>query len=48
VGDKKYGAETNPIKRVALHAASLRFFHPTTGKPLRIESPLPGEMGALV
>jgi 23S rRNA pseudouridine1911/1915/1917 synthase len=48
VGDKKYGAETNPIKRVALHAASLRFTHPTTHKPLRFESPLPGEMGALI
>jgi 23S rRNA pseudouridine1911/1915/1917 synthase len=48
VGDKKYGAQTNPIRRVALHAASLRFTHPTTRKPMRFESPLPGEMGELV
>jgi len=48
VGDKKYGAQTNPSKRVALHACSLRFPHPTTQKPLRFESPLPGEMGSLL
>jgi 23S rRNA pseudouridine1911/1915/1917 synthase len=48
VGDGKYGAETDPIKRVALHACSLRFTHPTTQKPMRFESPLPGELGALV
>jgi 23S rRNA pseudouridine1911/1915/1917 synthase len=48
VGDKKYGAQTNPIKRVALHACSLKFPHPTTNKPLRFESPLPGDMGRLV
>ncbi|HEX4139582.1 MAG TPA: RluA family pseudouridine synthase [Candidatus Methylacidiphilales bacterium] len=48
VGDGKYGAETDPIKRVALHACSLRFTHPTARKPMRFESPLPGEMGKLV
>jgi 23S rRNA pseudouridine1911/1915/1917 synthase len=48
VGDKKYGAQTNPIKRIALHASSLRFNHPVTGKPLRFLSPLPGDLGQLV
>ncbi len=48
VGDGKYGAETNPIKRVALHAASLRFTHPTTRQAMRFESPLPGDLGQLV
>ncbi len=48
VGDKKYGAETNPIKRVALHASSLRFPHPATQAPMRFDSPLPGEFGRLV
>jgi 23S rRNA pseudouridine1911/1915/1917 synthase len=48
VGDKKYGAETNPIRRVALHAASLRFRHPITHEEMRFESPLPGDVGALV
>jgi 23S rRNA pseudouridine1911/1915/1917 synthase len=29
--------------RLALHAAVLGFQHPTTGAPLRFESPLPPE-----
>jgi 23S rRNA pseudouridine1911/1915/1917 synthase len=48
VGDKKYGAETNPIRRIALHATSLRFTHPTNGKEMSFQSPLPGDLGALV
>ena len=48
VGDKKYGAETNPIKRIALHATTLRFIHPTTKKEMRFDSPLPGDLGRLV
>jgi 23S rRNA pseudouridine1911/1915/1917 synthase len=48
VGDKKYGAETNPIKRIALHATSLRFIHPVTRQEMRFDSPLPGDLGRLV
>jgi 23S rRNA pseudouridine1911/1915/1917 synthase len=48
VGDKKYGAETNPIKRIALHATSLKFVHPATKKEMRFDSPLPGDLGRLV
>jgi 23S rRNA pseudouridine1911/1915/1917 synthase len=48
VGDKKYGAETNPIKRIALHATSLRFLHPITREEMRFDSPLPGDLGRLV
>jgi 23S rRNA pseudouridine1911/1915/1917 synthase len=48
VGDKKYGAETNPIKRIALHATTLRFKHPVTGKEMRFDSALPGDLGRLV
>jgi 23S rRNA pseudouridine1911/1915/1917 synthase len=48
VGDKRYGARTDPIRRLALHASFLRFTHPVTGKMMRFESPLPGELGALV
>lgn len=29
-GDKKYGARTNPLKRLGLHATTLAFIHPTT------------------
>ena len=40
-GDEKYGAETDPIRRLALHAATLVFRHPFTGKVVRCASPLP-------
>ncbi|MGN0984962.1 MAG: pseudouridine synthase [Candidatus Enterenecus sp.] len=32
-GDKQYGADTNPIGRLCLHANELSFLHPVTGKP---------------
>lgn len=41
-GDKKYGAKSNPIGRLALHADRLFFIHPVTGKEIRLKSPLPG------
>ena len=37
-GDKKYGAETNPIGRLALHAGVLSFIHPWTGKTMKYTS----------
>ncbi len=40
-GDEKYGAETNPCRRLALHAASLVFRNPFSGKMVRCASPLP-------
>jgi 23S rRNA pseudouridine1911/1915/1917 synthase len=48
VGDKKYGAKSNPLKRLALHAHLLAFKHPVTGQPLRFESPPPREFLRLV
>ena len=45
VGDGRYGARTNPIRRLALHASHLRFSHPATGREMRFESPLPGDLG---
>jgi 23S rRNA pseudouridine1911/1915/1917 synthase len=48
VGDKKYGAQTNPVRRIALHATTLRFVHPVTRREMRFDSPLPGDLGALV
>jgi len=41
VGDKKYGATGSPIHRLALHAVSLSFTHPVSGKRIRLESPIP-------
>lgn len=40
-GDRKYDAKTNPISRLALHAQTLAFIHPWTGKTLRFTSSLP-------
>ena len=48
VGDKRYGAKTNPVRRVALHASELRFPHPASRKEMRFLSPLPGEFGRLM
>ncbi|MES2732504.1 MAG: RluA family pseudouridine synthase [Bacteroidota bacterium] len=41
VGDKKYGADGSPIKRLGLHAFSLSFTHPVTSQRIRLESPPP-------
>ena len=48
VGDRKYGAATNPAKRLALHASFLQFAHPTSGELLKFESPLPPDVARLV
>ncbi|MGN6616847.1 MAG: RluA family pseudouridine synthase, partial [Ilyomonas sp.] len=34
--------------RCALHAKTLGFIHPVTGKQLFFESPLPSDMGAVI
>jgi tRNA pseudouridine32 synthase/23S rRNA pseudouridine746 synthase/23S rRNA pseudouridine1911/1915/1917 synthase len=47
-GDKKYGAQTSPIKRLCLHAHLLAFQHPFTKKSLRFESPVPEEFYRLM
>ena len=48
VGDEKYGAKTNPAKRLGLHSCALRIPHPVTGKELYFESRLPAELVRLV
>lgn len=48
VGDEKYGAKTNPIKRLALHATYLKLLHPTDERELIFQSPLPPELSRLV
>ena len=48
VGDQAYGSRTNPIRRLALHAARLAFKHPRTGKPLEFVSQPPGLFGSLI
>jgi 23S rRNA pseudouridine1911/1915/1917 synthase len=46
-GDKKYGAKTDPIGRMALHAASLAFPHPLTGERLEFTAAVPGRFQTL-
>ncbi len=55
VGDDKYGdfafnreMARRGVKRLCLHARRLELRHPLSGSPLRLESPLPGEMQAAI
>lgn len=40
-GDKQYGARTNPIGRLCLHAGELSFLHPATGEPISFTAKMP-------
>ncbi|MBQ9640386.1 MAG: RluA family pseudouridine synthase [Bacteroidaceae bacterium] len=40
-GDYKYGAQTDPLHRICLHAFRLAFRHPVTGELLKFETPFP-------
>jgi 23S rRNA pseudouridine1911/1915/1917 synthase len=42
-GDSKYGAKTNPLGRLCLHAAGLTFIHPVSGGTISVVSPPPRE-----
>lgn len=46
-GDKKYGAGTDPMGRLGLHASRLAFRHPRTGELLRFQARLPREFRRL-
>lgn len=48
IGDKKYGAVTDPAKRLGLHACYLRLPHPETGEVLELQSHLPRGLSKLV
>ena len=41
IGDKVYGSRSNPIRRMALHAAQLGFRHPVTGRSMHFEATYP-------
>lgn len=47
-GDRKYGAQTSPIARLALHAQTLRFAHPISKKDMNFESPVPREFSGVI
>lgn len=40
-GDKRFGARSNPIGRLCLHAQALSFYHPFTSKPLHFDTGVP-------
>lgn len=47
VGDKKYGAKADPLKRLGLHAFILEFKHPVTDKIMHFEAPIPNEFTSM-
>jgi len=47
-GDRHYGAQTNPLKRIALHACRLEITHPVSDEPLVINSPAPATFKQIV
>lgn len=47
-GDRKYGAKSSPIHRLALHARTLRFVHPITRRDMRFETPVPASFEKMV
>lgn len=47
VGDTKYGSTCNRLGRMCLHAGSIRFQHPQSGRLITLESPVPLEFLSL-
>ena len=47
-GDRKYGADSSPIHRLALHARTLRFVHPVTRKEMNFSTPVPAAFASMV
>jgi len=47
VGDVRYGAKTDPAKRLGLHSSGLTFPHPDTREVISFTLPVPGELAKL-
>jgi len=47
-GDRRYGAKSSPIHRMALHAQTLRFVHPITRKDMNFTTPIPTSFAKIV
>lgn len=47
-GDRRYGAKSSPIHRMALHAQTLRFVHPITRKDMNFTTPIPSSFAKMV
>jgi 23S rRNA pseudouridine1911/1915/1917 synthase len=48
VGDRKYGATTDPAHRLCLHSTTLKFHHPVSNTPMQFQSPLPTRLIEIV
>lgn len=48
VGDRKYGARSDPARRLALHSCELKFRHPISGAAMEFRSALPARLMALI
>jgi len=48
VGDKKYGINNNPLKRLCLHAYYLEFIHPITNELIKIETKYTKDFNKLI
>ncbi len=48
VGDRRYGSDSSPIHRLALHAQTLRFIHPITRQEMNFTSLLPASFSQLI
>lgn len=47
-GDRRYGAKSSPIHRMALHAQTLRFVHPITRKDMNFTTSIPASFAKMV
>ena len=47
-GDEMYGGSTSLIGRQALHCGEVKFLQPLTHEKIRVTSPLPADMAALI
>jgi RluA family pseudouridine synthase len=48
VGDRKYGATSDPARRLALHSCELKFRHPVSGASMEFRSAIPSRLMALI
>lgn len=48
VGDRRYGAATSPIHRLALHAHTLKFVHPNSRRPMNFSTGIPAAFLSLM
>ena len=47
IGDKKYGAKINPLKRMGLHAYELTIKHPISNEEIKFEARIPSEFNKM-